>query len=65
MLQTDASIKVLGACFLQEEKPVSFASKALTEAQKGYVAIEIESLAMAWARKIPSHFICQSFHPRK
>ena len=42
MLQTDASIKDLGACLHQEEKPVYFASKVLTEAQKGYVAIEIE-----------------------
>ena len=32
MLQTDASIKSLGACLLQEEKPAYFASKALTEA---------------------------------
>ena len=42
MLQTDASIKGLGACLLQEEKHVYFASKGLTVAQKGYVAIEIE-----------------------
>ena len=33
VLQTDASIKGLGACLLQEEKPVSFASKALAGAQ--------------------------------
>ena len=32
VLQTDASIKGLGACILQEEKPVYFASKALTDA---------------------------------
>ena len=32
MLQTDANIKCLGACLLQEGKPVHFASKALTEA---------------------------------
>ena len=49
VLQTDACIKVLGACLLQEEKPAYFASKALTEAQKGYVVIQIESLAVAWA----------------
>ena len=49
VLQTDASIKWLGACLLQDEKLVYFASKTLTEAQKGYVAIEIESLAVAWA----------------
>ena len=40
VLQTDASTKGLGACLLQEEKPVYFASKALTETQRGYVAIE-------------------------
>ena len=34
VLQTDASIKDLGACLLQEDKPVCFASKALTDAQK-------------------------------
>ena len=47
MLQTDVSIKDLGACLLQEEKPVYFASKALTEAKQGYVAIEVESLTVA------------------
>ena len=41
-MQTDASIKALGMCLLQEEKPVYFASKALTDAQWGYVAIELE-----------------------
>ena len=61
MLQTDASIKGLGACLLQEEKPVYFASKALTEAQKGYVAIEIESwLAVAWAMEKFHHFLYAS-----
>ena len=48
MLQTPALIKGLGACLLQEEKPVYFASKALTEAKKRYVAIEIELPAVAW-----------------
>ena len=33
VLQTDASLKGLGACLLQEEKPVYFASKAITDAQ--------------------------------
>ena len=32
-LQTDASIKGLGACLLQDQKPVYFVSKALTETQ--------------------------------
>ena len=39
VLQTDASIKGLGTYLLQEEKPVYFASKALTEAQWGCIAI--------------------------
>ena len=33
VLQTDASTKGLGACLLQEQRPVYFASKTVTEAQ--------------------------------
>ena len=65
VMQTDASIKGLGACLLQEEQSVYFASKSLSEAQKGYVAIEIESFTVAWGNgEILSLFICQSFYPR-
>ena len=60
VLQTDESIKGLGACLLQDEKPVYFASKALTEAQKEYVAIEIESLAVSWAMEKFHHFLYAS-----
>ena len=60
MLQTDASIKGLGACLLQDSKSVYFTSKALTEAQKGYVAIEIKSLALAWAMEKFHHFLYAS-----
>ena len=60
MLQTDASIKGLGACLLQDGKPVYFASKALTEAQKWYVAIEIESLEVNWAMENFHHFMYAS-----
>ena len=60
VLQTDASIKGLGACLLQDKKLVYFASKALTEAQKGYVAIEIESLAVAWAMEKFHYFLYAS-----
>ena len=42
---------------LQDEKPVYFASKALTEAQRGYVTIELESLAVAWAMEKFHHFL--------
>ena len=60
ILQTDANIKGLSACLFQDEKPVYFASKALTEAQKGYVVIEIESLAVAWAIEMFCHFLYAS-----
>ena len=60
VLQTDVSIKGLGACLLQDEKPVYFASKALNEVQKGYIVIEIESLAVAWVMEKFHHFLYTS-----
>ena len=57
VLQMDASRKGLGACLLQNEKLVYFASKALTEMQKGYMAIELESLVVAWAMEKFHHFL--------
>ena len=56
-LQTDASGGGLGAVLLQEQHPVYFASKALTDAEKGYVAIELEALAIAWAMEKFHHFL--------
>ena len=51
---------------LQNEKPVYFASKALTGAQIGYVGIELESLAGVWAMEkfllYASHFILETDH---
>ena len=65
VLQTDISIKDLVTCLLPEEKPVYFACKGLTEAQKGYVAIEIELLTSGLDNgEILSLFICQSFYLR-
>ena len=57
VIQTDASIKGLGACLLQEGKPVYYASRSIGEAEKNYVAIELESLAVAWALEKLHHFI--------
>ena len=57
VLQTGASTKGLGACLLQDEKPIYFASKALTEMQRGYLAIEIESLTVTWAVEKCHHFL--------
>ena len=57
VLQTDANINGLGACLLQDEKPVYFTSKALTKAQHGYVTIELESLAVVLAMEKFHHFL--------
>ena len=60
VLQTDTSIKGLRACLLQDQKPVYFASKALTEAQREYVVIELECLVVAWAIEKFHHFLYTS-----
>ena len=57
VLQTDTSIKGLDTCLMQQDKPVYFTSKALTETQKGYIAIELESLLVAWAMEKFHHFL--------
>ena len=57
VIQTDTSIKGLAACLLQDGKPVYYASRSIGKAEKNYVAIEIESLAVVWAFKKLHHFI--------
>ena len=47
-LQVVASNKGLGAVLLQEEKPIAFASKALTETEQRYAIIERELLAVVF-----------------
>ena len=49
--------KRLRSLSLTRKKPIYFASKALTETQRGYVAIEIKSLAVAWAVEKFHHFL--------
>ena len=55
-LQTDTSVKGLGACLQKDDRPVYFASKALTNAQESYVGIELELLAVAWTMEKFHHF---------
>ena len=57
VLQTNACIKELDACLMQQGKPVYFTSKALTETQKGYVAIKLECLAVVWSMEKFHHFL--------
>ncbi|MEE4247439.1 MAG: RNase H-like domain-containing protein [Kangiellaceae bacterium] len=48
VLEVDASSKGLGACIVQEGKPVAFASKSLSSAEKNYSNIERETLALVF-----------------
>ena len=44
----DASSKGLGAVLLQHEKPLAYASRALTPTQQRYAQIEKETLAIVY-----------------
>lgn len=48
VLETDASSKGLGACLLQNGKPIAFASKSLSSAETNYSNIERETLAIVF-----------------
>ena len=59
-MQTNASIKGLGAVLLPDGHPVYFASKALTHTERGYVAIELEALVASWSMEKFHHFLYAS-----
>ena len=48
ILQTDASKKGFGAVILQDNKPIYFASRSLTPAEKNYQNLEWECMAVIW-----------------
>ena len=49
VIECDASQKGLGACILQDGKPVNFSSRSLIDAEMRYCNLEHEMLAVAWA----------------
>ena len=53
-VQADASQRGLGACLVQEGKPITFTSKSLTDTETRYANIERELLAIVFA--------CQHFN---
>ncbi len=56
-VQTDASGIGIGAALLQENGPIAFASKALTQTEQNYVNIEREMLAVVYACKHFHHYL--------
>ncbi len=53
-LSVDFIIYGLGACLMQDSKPVSYASRSLNQAEKNYAQIEKELLAIV--------FRCKKYH---
>ena len=51
-----ASIKGPRACLLQDGHPIYFARKSLQDAERGYVTIKLEALAVTWAIEKFHHF---------
>ena len=48
-IQADASSTGLGACLMQDSRPVAYASRSLTDTESRYVQIEKELLAIVFA----------------
>ena len=57
IIQSDASKKGLGAVLLQDNKPVIYASRALTETEQHYSNIERELLSVVFALERFHHYI--------
>jgi len=57
IIQTDASLTGLGAVLLQNDQPVSYVSRALTDAETRYAQIEKKLLAIVFAVEKFEHYI--------
>ena len=57
VIQTDASMKGLGAVLLQEGKPVIYVSRTLTPAEERYSNIERELLGVVFAMERPHNYV--------
>ena len=56
-IQTEASLKGLGAVLLQDGHPVVYASRGLTPAEKQYSNSERELLAVVFAMETLHHYV--------
>ena len=61
-VQADASLRGLGACLIQDERPIAFASKSLTGAESQYANIERELLAIVFpCQRFSTYLLGRSF----
>jgi hypothetical protein len=56
-IECDANSSSLGAVLLQNDRPIAFASRALTDAESRYAQIEKELLAIVFAAEKFEHYI--------
>lgn len=56
-IQCDASQNGLGCCLLQDNKPISFASRSLSDNEKNYAQIEKEFLSILFACSKFKYFV--------
>ena len=56
-LQTYASKKGLGACLIQKEKVICYASRALTKTEQNYQNLEREALETIWGMEKFNYFL--------
>ena len=56
-LQMDASKKGLGACLIQKEKVICYASRALTKTEQNYQNLEREALGTIWGMEKFHYFL--------
>ncbi|KAG7312060.1 hypothetical protein JYU34_001506 [Plutella xylostella] len=57
VIQCDTSKDGLGCCLLQNDKPVCFASRSLTSAERNFSQIEKELLSVVWATRKFHYYI--------
>ena len=56
-IQSDASKKGLGVVLIQDDKPVIYASRTLTETEQSYSNIERELLSVIFALERFHHYV--------
>ena len=62
IVQADASLRGLGTCLIQDNQPITFASKSLTDAESRYANIERDLPAIVFAcQRFSTYILGRSF----